>query len=97
MRIEIDGARIENALDVHRALAGPLDFGPYYGWNLSALWDRLSVDVERPVEIVWTDAAASRQALGSGTYEGIRDVLLRAEAQDREFGRQDRITVTIEE
>ncbi|EOG8017508.1 barstar family protein [Enterobacter ludwigii] len=27
-----------------------LDFVPYYGRNLDALWDRLSTDVERPVK-----------------------------------------------
>ncbi|PRH80135.1 barnase inhibitor [Streptomyces solincola] len=97
MRIEIDGARVQEVLDVHRALAGPLDFGPYYGWNLSALWDRLSTDVERPVDIVWKDAAVSRRVLGSVVFEGVRDVLLRAEAQDREFGWKNRITVTIVE
>ncbi|MGQ4357915.1 barstar family protein [Streptomyces drozdowiczii] len=53
MRIAIDGTHIGSQADLHRFLAGPLDFGPYYGHNLSALWDRLSRDVERPVEIVW--------------------------------------------
>ncbi|MCK6885045.1 barstar family protein [Enterobacter roggenkampii] len=30
-------------------MSASLDFGPYYGRNLDALWDRLSTDVERPV------------------------------------------------
>ncbi|WP_306324805.1 barstar family protein [Streptomyces venezuelae] len=50
MRIAIDGTRIGSQADLHRFLAGPLGFGPYYGHNLNALWDRLSRDVERPVD-----------------------------------------------
>ncbi|MGW2857185.1 barstar family protein, partial [Streptomyces sp. NPDC001215] len=64
MRIEIDGAAIRSESDLHEFLSRALDFGPYYGANLSALWDRLSTDVERPVEIVWKESELSRTALG---------------------------------
>ncbi|MBF6467836.1 barstar family protein [Nocardia beijingensis] len=60
MRVTIDGARIRTDADLHRALWAPLDFGPYYGRNLNALWDRLTTDVERPVEIVWKNSGTSR-------------------------------------
>ncbi|QSY50599.1 MULTISPECIES: barstar family protein [Streptomyces] len=96
MRIVIDGNSIHSVADLHAFLAGALDFGPYYGANLSALWDRLSTDVERPVEIVWRDSAASRQALGEAEFGKIRDVLMRAQSQDESFGMDERLTVTFE-
>ncbi|WP_331718005.1 barstar family protein (plasmid) [[Kitasatospora] papulosa] len=71
MRVAIDGAQIGSQADLHRVLAGPLDFGPYYGHNLSALWDRLSRDVERPVEIIWENAAVSRGRMGDEVFEAI--------------------------
>ena len=96
MRIEIDGARIHSERDLHDVLSEALDFGPYYGANLSALWDRLSTDVERPIEIIWTKSEISRTALGESAFERIRDLLLRVQAQDRSFGWVDRFSVTFE-
>jgi ribonuclease inhibitor len=64
VRIEIDGAAIRSERDLHAFLSQALDFGSSYGANLSALWDRLSTDVERPVQIVWRDSELSRSALG---------------------------------
>lgn len=93
MRVEIDGARIRSVSDLHEALSEALDFGPHYGANLSALWDRLSTDVERPVEVVWKESALSRAALGEREFEKIRDLLLRVQLQDESFGWSDRFTV----
>ncbi|WP_329787716.1 barstar family protein [Lentzea sp. DG1S-22] len=75
MRLVVDGTLATTERAFHDALAGPLDFGPYYGNDLSALWDRLSTDVERPVELVWTDSAASREPLGDSAYSKIARVL----------------------
>ncbi|MFJ7899864.1 barstar family protein [Streptomyces sp. NPDC096198] len=96
MRIEIDGAEIRSESDLHEFLSRALDFGPYYGANLSALWDRLSTDVERPIEIVWKESELSRTALGESKFERIRDLLLRVQSQDQSFGASDRFTVTFE-
>ncbi|MFI9644897.1 barstar family protein [Streptomyces sp. NPDC052040] len=96
MRIEIDGAEIRSESDLHEFLSRALDFGPYYGANLSALWDRLSTDVERPIEIVWKESELSRTALGESKFERIRDLLLRVQSQDQPFGSSDRFTVTFE-
>ncbi|MEU7697078.1 barstar family protein [Streptomyces sp. NPDC039028] len=93
MRIVIDGAHIGGQADLHRVLAGPLDFGPYYGHNLGALWDRLSRDVERPVEIVWDNADASRGRMGDEAFEAIASVLVRAAAQDESNAPHERLTV----
>ena len=96
MRVEIDGSVIRSERDLHEVLSRSLDFGPYYGANLSALWDRLSTDVERPVEIVWKESELSRTALGETQFEKIRDLLLRVQSQDESFGWSDRFSVTFE-
>ncbi|MET9933484.1 MULTISPECIES: barstar family protein [unclassified Streptomyces] len=93
MRVAVDGARIGSQADVHRVLARFLDFGPYYGYNLSALWDRLSTDVERPVEIVWENAAVSRGRMGDEAFEAIASVLVRAAAEDDSSAPDKRLTV----
>lgn len=93
MKVEIDGSSIRSGRDLHEFLSRTLDFGPYYGANLSALWDRLSTDVERPVEIVWKQSELSRQVLGEDEFAKFRDLLLRVQAQDESFGLADRLTV----
>lgn len=75
MKVTLDGKSMITEGAFHDALAGPLDFGPYYGRNLSALWDRLSTDVERPVELVWMDSGTSRELLGDVLYGKIAKVL----------------------
>ncbi|MFC9055139.1 barstar family protein [Streptomyces anthocyanicus] len=96
MRIEIDGAVIHSERGLHDLLSRTLDFGPYYGANPSALWDRLSTDVERPIEIIWKEAELSKEALGEDEFEKIRDLFLRVQSQDQSFGYSDRFTVTFE-
>ncbi|WP_032752160.1 barstar family protein [Streptomyces sp. NRRL B-1381] len=93
MRIAIDGTRIGNQADLHRFLAGPLEFGPYYGHNLDALWDRLARDVERPVEIVWENAEASRGRMGDEAFEAIASALVRAAEEDESNAPDERLTV----
>ncbi|MFC9263528.1 barstar family protein [Streptomyces hydrogenans] len=93
MRVTIDGAHIGSQADLHRVLAGPLDFGPYYGHNLPALWDRLSRDVERPVEIVWENAEVSRGRMGDEAFETIASVLARAAKEDESNAPDKRLTV----
>jgi ribonuclease inhibitor len=95
VKVVVDGRTIRSEADLHAALAGPLDFGPYYGWNLNALWDRLSTDVERPVELVWEHADASREGLGAELFDRISTVLLRAAAEDERYGWEQRFTVRV--
>ncbi|MGN5381236.1 barstar family protein [Streptomyces lasalocidi] len=96
MRVEIDGTEIRSEADLHDLLSRTLDFGPYYGANLSALWDRLSTDVERSVEIVWKNSEISKTALGESRFAKIHDLLLRVQSQDQSSGWSDRFTVTFE-
>ncbi|NED16423.1 barnase inhibitor [Streptomyces sp. SID9124] len=97
MRVEINGVEIRSQADLHRVLAGPLGFGPYYGANLAALWDRLTVDVERPVEIIWRHASVSRALMGEEHFIQVRDLLEAVAEQDRSYGWPDRLTIEFEQ
>ncbi|MFJ7629256.1 barstar family protein [Streptomyces sp. NPDC097595] len=96
MRVEINGAEMRSQADLHRVLAGALDFGPYYGANLAALWDRLTVDVERPVEIIWRHASASRALMGEEQFIKVRDLLEAVAEQDLVYEWAERLTITFE-
>ncbi|MEV4524485.1 barstar family protein [Micromonospora tulbaghiae] len=69
-----------------------LDFGPYYGANLDALWDRLSRDAPRPVAVVWTDWQVSESNLGARRFERICCLLRAVEAEDREASHEELFT-----
>ncbi|ELP62117.1 barstar family protein [Streptomyces turgidiscabies] len=96
MKVEIRGSTIRSEKDLHEILSRVLDFGPHYGANLNALWDRLSTDVERPVKIIWKESGLSRTALGENEFKVIHDLLLRVQSQDQSFGWPDRFSVTFE-
>ncbi|ADL45441.1 barstar family protein [Micromonospora aurantiaca (nom. illeg.)] len=92
MLLEIDGRKVRTEADLHQFLARALDFGPYYGANLDALWDRLSRDVPRPVAVVWTDWQASEKSLGAERFERICGLLRAVEAEDQEAVHEERFT-----
>ena len=95
MRVEILGDQISSERDFHSQLATALDVRRYYGHNLDALWDLLSASVERPVEIVWRDAAQSRERLGE-QFDKIVSVLERVRLQDEQFGWTEKFTCSLE-
>jgi Barstar, RNAse (barnase) inhibitor len=92
MEVVLQGDDIRSERDLHRILAEKLDFGPYYGANLAALWDRLTTDVERPVRLIWENAAASRAAMGDTIFTKIIQLFQDVEQQDRDFGRSEAFT-----
>lgn len=85
MNIEINGEEIASEELFHNALVKALDLSSYYGRNLDALSDVLSVDVERPLILTWNDSARSRSAMGS-RFDLIVEVLRQIEKQDIEIG-----------
>ena len=95
VRVQLDGKRIGSEADFHRRIAALLDFGPYYGHNLDALWDRLSRDVPRPVHLVWENAQVSRAAMGFVAFDRIEGILRAAADEDAASGRLDRFTYEI--
>jgi ribonuclease inhibitor len=96
MEVVLQGDDIRSEHDLHRILAEKLDFGPYYGANLAALWDRLTTDVERPVQLVWKNAASSRAAMGEALFAKLTQLLRDVEQQDRDWGLPNAFTFTIE-
>ncbi|GAA4563686.1 barstar family protein [Micromonospora coerulea] len=90
MLVEIDGREVQTEGDLHRLLDRALDFGPYYGSNLDALWDRLSRDVPRPVRVVWTRWQVSKRNRGAQRFEKICDLLRAVQAADQELGYDER-------
>ncbi|WP_258905102.1 barstar family protein [Actinokineospora sp. UTMC 2448] len=90
MRVEIDGRKIGSVAEFHREIAAALDFGPYYGANLDALWDRLYRDVPRPVRLIWTHASHSREALGERDFGRIVDLINKVVAYDIRDNESDR-------
>lgn len=77
----LDGTRILSEKEFHSIISALLDFGPYYGKNLDALWDRLSTDVERPVKIIWLNSELSKLRLGS-YFDKIIAIFERVKLQD---------------
>lgn len=91
MQREIDGERIHTEQDFHMEIGRVLELGPHYGRNLDALWDRLSTDIERPLTLVWKNAAVSRQHMGE-PFDAIVAVLRRVEAQDEHWKLAERFS-----
>ncbi len=93
MLVEIDGREVRTERDLHRLLDQALDFGAYYGWNLAAVWDRLTTDVPRPVSVVWTHWQVSERNLGAERFEEIRDLRYAVQAQDEKYGWDERFAL----
>lgn len=90
----LDGESIQNEYDFHSMMSVLLDFGPYYGRNLDALWDRLSNDVERPVNIIWLNSELSRLRLGD-TFNKIIVIFERVKEQDIEYNFDDKFNYVL--
>lgn len=94
MIITLEGETLASEGDFHDAIVAALDLSPYYGMNLSALSDVLSTDVERPLQLVWKNADASRRAMGAA-FDNIVEVLQRVEAEDIQYGYRDRFQLVL--
>ena len=91
MDIEIFGNLIEKEDDFHIQIAHALDIQQYYGHNLHALWDVLSVGVERPIHLIWKNSLESKVKLGE-QFEKIISILERVRLQDENYGWEDKFT-----
>lgn len=63
MKVRLDGTIITSEPLFHTAFREASGV-TWYGGNLDALFDLLVGVIQEPVEIVWTDAAISRAAIG---------------------------------
>ncbi len=95
MRVVISGSDIRSEADFHRKISEAMDFPSYYGKNLDALWDILSTDIERPITLVWENAALSKESMGDSFYK-IVDLLNRVAAQDIEWGLDERFELIVD-
>lgn len=91
MIVIIDGSKIHSERDLHEILMNELGLGDFYGYNLAALWDRLTTDIERPVKIVWENSEESRAALGNEMFSKYVRLFNDAVEQDVLYGLEERI------
>ncbi|MFJ2488455.1 barstar family protein [Pseudomonas sp. NPDC087639] len=89
--IEIDGLTISSEQAFHRRIASAFSVTQYYGHNLNALWDLLSTDVERPIELIWTNSKHSEERMGD-SYRKILIILDRVKNQDESFGLDEKFS-----
>ncbi len=90
MEIKLNGKIILTEYDFHNQIAKLLKLEEYYGNNLDALWDVLTTDVERPINLVWYDSAISRKNLGRETFQKIVKILQDVQMSDKEMGWEQR-------
>jgi ribonuclease inhibitor len=90
LEIDLDGREILSKDDFHRIIGKTMGFGPYYGANLDALWDRLSRDLERPVRLTWKYASVSRVALGDDYFRKLVELFSDVVREDQDLGYADR-------
>jgi len=94
MKTVIDGKINKSVNSIHEKLAADLDFGPYYGKNLDALWDVLTTDVERPFEICVVNIDEF-ETLGD-EFKKVIDLLKEVEQRDIASNYEEKFKLTIE-
>jgi len=94
--VHLDGKKLTSQSAFHDAITVALALSQYYGRNLAALQDVLSVDVERPLQLIWDDADISRRAMGAD-FDRIVHVLQRIELDDARIGYQSRFQLVLSE
>lgn len=80
VEVHLEGEKIKNRDDFHREIKEVLNFPPYYGGNLDALWDMVTGWIPLPVILVWNDFAVSRETMGN-VIDPIVETLKEAEAE----------------
>ena len=95
MDILIEGSMLQSESDFHHGLAVVLGVEDYYGYNLDALWDLLSANIERPILLRWICSNESKEYLGD-KFEEIINVLERVKKQDERFGLSERFDYCLE-
>jgi len=63
-QVVIKGSQVASLEQFYDVLEAELKLPAHFGRNLDALWDVLTTDVAGPVEIVWENAALSKEKLG---------------------------------
>jgi len=95
MEIKIEGIRVFSDKDFHSQLAKELGVHQFYGKNLAALWDLLSVGVERPLVLIWRDHAQYK-GRSESNYAKIIEVLDRVKARDERLNLNEKFTYLLD-
>lgn len=78
----LDGQAIQSLDSFYQVMGKVLPLPDYFGRNLDSLADVLTTDLDGPCEILWENAAVSKQAM-KRDFQRIRTVLKHV-AQERE-------------
>lgn len=92
----LQGTLIGSEQELHETLARELDLGCYYGRDMAALWDRLTTDLPRPLDLVWKDWRVSRAQLGREGFKSVCRVLRDVEERDASANLPDRFTFRLD-
>ncbi len=95
VHLHIDGELINSERDFHNFVAKLLDFGPYYGNNLDALWDRLSAGIGKNTVLHWKNSGLSRTRLGE-KFDTIVQLFEEARNEDIQLGLKDPLMLILE-
>lgn len=91
MVIYINGNLVSKEIEFHEQLAHQLGITSYYGNNLDALWDLLSISIERPLTLIWINSKKSKEFLGED-FEKIVQILERIKQQDISYNWEEKFT-----
>jgi ribonuclease inhibitor len=83
-RCVLNGHAVDSMESFYSEIAGQLPFPKYFGRNLDALWDVLTVDVEGPIEIIWNESQYSRGKMGK-EFEKLFALLKEVEKERKDF------------
>jgi ribonuclease inhibitor len=95
IHLYIDGELILSERDFHNFVSKLLDFGPYYGNNLDALWDRLSSGIGKNIVLHWKNSALSRTKLGA-KFNIIVQLFEEARNEDIQLGLKEPLLLILE-
>jgi ribonuclease inhibitor len=90
LEVDLDGREISSKEEFHSVIGKAMNFGPYYGGNLDALWDSLTRNSERPIRLMWRHASVSRVALGEEYFGKIINMFSDVANEDKELGYVDK-------
>lgn len=91
MIIELDGLSISTEQELHKQISSSFSVTQHYGNNLNALWDLLSTDAERPIELIWINSTHSEELMGD-SYRKILIILDRVKTQDESLGLDEKFS-----
>lgn len=64
----IEFSNLRSLDDVWPQLESQVDLPLHFGYNLDALYDVLSADLEGPLTLVWREHEADREVMGEQAY-----------------------------